>query len=504
MQTDTSVVKLDINLIIPNKYQPRKVFEDNALESLADSIKQYGIINPILVRSKDSKYEIIAGERRYRAAKKIGLTEVPVIIKNASEQQMAELALIENIQRQGLSPIEEAKSYEEIMRIGNQTQASLANKVGKSQPFIANKIRLLSLPEEVQDALANKKISERHARSLLNITEKEKQLELLDRIINEKLTVKETEQILNENKIDEDEIKQAISDIMKSLNIKENEEQKEEKEDDNMNNGSFFPNFDNNNNMNNNASLNMMNMQSMNQQPMVQPQESFMSTPSVDMQPQMSNSEINPIPSFAPFTQTPTAVNSEPMAPTIAPMQEPLIPTPSVDIQPQMSNPEINPIPSFDQFTQTTTPQSEFNVPNNLNPMDNFMNNMMPQNNLTQHAVDTPQISESQIFGPQFATNNPQTDMLQPEQPMIATPMVDEPLFNPNITMPSQEQPMVYTPPIDVLTNFEVPVMTNEPVVAPQVDKLTELKELLTANGYNYKVYSNDTDNCVIIELPKN
>ena len=266
MQTDTSVVKLDINLIIPNKYQPRKVFDDKALESLAESIKQYGIINPILVRSKDDKYEIIAGERRYRAAKKIGLTEVPVIIKNASEQQMAELALIENIQRQSLSPIEEAKSYEEIMRIGNQTQSTLATKVGKSQSFIANKIRLLSLPEEIQDALANKQISERHARSLLNISEKEKQLEILATIINEKLTVKETDQLIKENQIDEDEIKQAISDIMKSLNIKENK--KEEKEDDNMNNGNFFPNYDNNNAMNNNASLNMMNMQSMNQQPM--------------------------------------------------------------------------------------------------------------------------------------------------------------------------------------------------------------------------------------------
>lgn len=459
MQTDTSVVKLDINLIIPNKYQPRKVFDDKALESLAESIKQYGIINPILVRSKDGKYEIIAGERRYRAAKKLGLTEVPVIIKNASEQQMAELALIENIQRQSLSPIEEAKSYEEIMRIGNQTQSTLATKVGKSQSFIANKIRLLSLPEEIQDALANKQISERHARSLLNISEKEKQLEILAKIINEKLTVKETDQLIKENQIDEDEIKQAISDIMKSLNIKENK--KEEKEDDNMNNGNFFPNYDNNNAMNNNASLNMMNMQSMNQQPM-------------EAAPEM-------------------------VMPTMNPVQNQGMPTTPVDMQPQMVNPEINPIPSFEQFAVNPMPAQEVNVPNNLNPMDNFMNNMMPQNNLTPPMMDIPQVNEPQNFGTQF--ENP---TLQPEMPTMTAPMIDEPLFNPNVTMPTPDQPMSYAPPVDMPTSFEVPVTNNEPVMAPQVDRFKELQNLLNANGYNYKVYSNDTDNCVIIELPRN
>ena len=460
MQTDTSVVKLDINLIIPNKYQPRKVFDDNALESLADSIKQYGIINPILVRKKDDKYEIIAGERRFRAAKKLGLTEVPVIIKDASEQQMAELALIENLQRQNLSPIEEAKSYKEIMRIGNQTQASLATKVGKSQSFIANKIRLLSLPEEIQDALANKKISERHARSLLNIPDKDKQIEILNKIIDEKLTVKETEQIINETQIDEDEIKKAISDIMKSLNIEETEEnKKEEKEDDNMNNGNFFPNYDNNNAMNNNASLNMMNMQSMNQPPM------------------------EPVP--------------EMVMPTMAPIQEPVMPTPPVDMQTQMVNPQMNPIPSFDQFAANPIPTPEVNAQNNLNPMDNFMNNMIPQNNSNPPMMEMPQVNEAPTFGTQFGNSAPQQEFVQPEIPTMTQPMIDEPLFNPNAIMPQSQ-------PVDVPTSFEIPVTNNEPVMAPPVDKFLELQNLLNANGYNYKVYSNDTEHCVIIELPKN
>ena len=449
MHTDASVVLLDINSIIPNKYQPRKVFDEASIETLAQSIKTYGIINPILVRQKEDKYEIIAGERRYRAAKKIGLDKVPAIIKDPSEQQMAELALIENIQRQSLSPIEEAKSYEEIMKIGNQTQESLAAKLGKSQSSIANKIRLLSLPEEIQEALAHKKISERHARSLLNISEKEQQLELLNRIINEKLTVKETEQIIKEDEINEEEIQQAISDIMKSLNIKE-ETQKEEKEDDNMNNGNFFPNYDNNNAMNNNASLNMMNMQSMGQQPL-------------EAAPEM-------------------------VMPTIAPMNEQIMSTGIVDMQPK-----INQMPSFDQFAQSQ-PQ-EFNMPNNLNPMDQFMGGVMPQNNMEPQMMNIPQ---PDTFGAQFATPTPQPELY------VAPPMIDEPLFNPNITMPTPEQSMQYNPVGEMPSSFDIPVTNNEPLMAPPVDRLTELKNLLSANGYNFKVYSNNTDNCVIIELPIN
>ena len=444
LQTDTSVIKLDINQIIPNKYQPRKVFDDNDLNSLAESIKTYGIINPILVRKKEDKYEIIAGERRFRAAKKVGLTEVPVIIKDANEQQMAELALIENIQRQGLSPIEEAKSYEEIMRIGNQTQISLATKLGKSQSSIANKIRLLSLPEEIQDALANKKISERHARSLITVEDKEKQLELLQKIINEKLTVKETEQIINEKEITETEIKQAISDIMKSLNIEEDsteeslkeENKKEEKEDDNMNNGNFFPNFDNNNQVNNNASLNMMNMQSM----------------------------------------APMAPEPEMVMPTMTQMTEPFAPA----------------MPSFEQFNQPA-PQPELTVPNNgFNPMDSFMpaqNNPMQQ---PMPTIEPPLVNDTLSF-------------VQPEPVASTMPMMDTPLFNPNAVMPNQTPELVVPEPQPMAPmGFDIPVTTPEPMMNPQVDRLTELQNLLSSNGYNYKEFNNETDSCVIIELPRN
>ena len=475
MQPDASVIKLNTSLIVPNKYQPRKIFDEKALNSLAESIKTYGIINPILVRKKDDKYEIIAGERRFRAAIKIGLTEVPVIVKNADEQQMAELALIENIQRQALNPIEEAKSYEEIIRIGNQTQSSLAEKLGKSQSSIANKIRLLSLPQEIQNAVANKQISERHARSLITVEEKERQLELLNRIIDEKLTVKETELIINEKEINEAEIKQAISDIMKSLNIKE-----EEKEDDNMNNGNFFPNFDNNNAANNNASLNMMNMQSINQQPMAPEPEMVMPTMVQPNEPQL-------------------VVPTAPVEPSVVP-----------------AGPELPQKPAPEPSLVVPTMGATVDMNNTLSPMGGFS---LPQDNLSvapAPTMEAPMINEVPLFGPTLMQPEPPAAPAIPELPQMSVPVVDEPLFNPSVTMPNTEPTLVVPTPsvVQPETPMEAPVMPvpsfEVPVTAPTLEipvptnKLVDLQNLLTTNGYTYKTYSNETDNCIIIELPKN
>ena len=196
MSDEEKVINIDINLLTPNRYQPRKFFNDSSIQELATSIKEYGILNPILVRKDNDKYEIIAGERRYRAAKLLELKTVPVIIKNISDEQTAKIALIENIQRENLSPIEEAKAYQQILDISKITQNDLANILGKSQSTIANKIRLLSLPTNVQEALVNKKISERHARSLMTINNPNRQTELLKQIIEKKLTVRELDDII--------------------------------------------------------------------------------------------------------------------------------------------------------------------------------------------------------------------------------------------------------------------------------------------------------------------
>ena len=184
---------LNIQDILPNRFQPRIRFDEEKLEELAASISKYGVIQPIVVRPVSNKYEIIAGERRFKASKLANKSTIPAIIVNLSDKDSEEIALLENIQRHQLSPIEEAVSYKRILDMGYITQEELAKKIGKSQSTIANKIRLLSLDDEVQNYLLNNKISERHARSLLKIHNNDDQVMMLHRIVNERLTVKQTD-----------------------------------------------------------------------------------------------------------------------------------------------------------------------------------------------------------------------------------------------------------------------------------------------------------------------
>lgn len=193
---ESQVQNINIDLIIPNRFQPRLSFDEKALNELAESIKQHGIIQPLIVRKLADKYEIIAGERRYKAATLAGLSTVPVIVTNLSDAKSAEVALVENIQRKNLSSIEEALSYKRKIDKDNLTQEQLAKLLGLSQSTVANRLRLLNLSNEVQDALLKEKISERHARSLLQISDKNKQTELLNRIITERLTVRQLDEII--------------------------------------------------------------------------------------------------------------------------------------------------------------------------------------------------------------------------------------------------------------------------------------------------------------------
>ena len=188
------VIEIDINDILPNRNQPRIVLNEEDDLGLTDSIKEYGVLQPILVRSIGDKYEIIAGERRYRASVLAGKDTIPAIIINMNDKESAEVALIENVQRKELSPIEEALSYKSILDKGYMTQEQLAEKIGKSQPTIANKIRLLNLSDDVQDALLENQISERHARSLLKLKNRNDQNEMLKRIVDERLTVRKLDE----------------------------------------------------------------------------------------------------------------------------------------------------------------------------------------------------------------------------------------------------------------------------------------------------------------------
>lgn len=191
MENEIVFIKLDD--IIPNRFQPREVFDEVALNELADSIRQHGVIQPIVVRQVGNKYEIIAGERRYKASALAGLTKIPAIIKNLDDKESSIVAYIENAQRRNVSAIEEARTSERILKTNNMTQEQLARELGISQSALANKLRLLSLPMEVQEALMKNEISERHARSLLSVKEPEKQIELLNKIKTNRMTVRELE-----------------------------------------------------------------------------------------------------------------------------------------------------------------------------------------------------------------------------------------------------------------------------------------------------------------------
>lgn len=185
------VQEIFVEDIIPNRFQPRLTFDEKALQELSDSIKVHGVIQPLVLRKVGNKYEIIAGERRYKASCMAGLKKVPAIVRELTDNESAEIALIENIQRKNLSSIEEAQSYKNLLERGYLKQEELAKKLGVSQPTIANKLRLLNLCDEVQNALLNEQISERHARSLLQLSNPDEQKKMLNRIIKERLTVKQ-------------------------------------------------------------------------------------------------------------------------------------------------------------------------------------------------------------------------------------------------------------------------------------------------------------------------
>lgn len=197
MNHENEIVNVRIDEIIPNRFQPRLAFDEKELNELADSIKMHGIIQPLVLRRIGDKYEIIAGERRYKASVLAGLTQVPAVIMNIDDQKSAEVAVVENLQRKDLTAIEEAQSYKKILDMGYLTQEELATRMGVAQSTIANKLRLLNLTIPVKEALLHNKISERHARSLLNITDNNLQISMLNRIIAERLTVRQTDEEIN-------------------------------------------------------------------------------------------------------------------------------------------------------------------------------------------------------------------------------------------------------------------------------------------------------------------
>lgn len=196
--TNEEIVYLNLSDLRPNPYQPRKVFNDEALSELAESIKENGVFQPIIVKKSIKGYEIIAGERRYRASILAGKTNIPAIIRNFTEEQMIEIALLENLQRENLSAIEEAMAYKNMLEKLNLTQEQLSKKVSKSRSHITNMLGLLRLPKEVQDMIISNKLTMGHARALSKLENEEQIIEMANKIVNEKLPVRETEKETND------------------------------------------------------------------------------------------------------------------------------------------------------------------------------------------------------------------------------------------------------------------------------------------------------------------
>ncbi|MDA5109442.1 MULTISPECIES: nucleoid occlusion protein [Brevibacillus] len=193
-KTDNEEIRqIPVDEIVPNPYQPRTVFDDEKIDELCQTIRTHGLIQPIVVRLRNNRYELIAGERRWRATKKLGMERIPAIIKDFNDTQTASIALIENLQREGLTAIEEAIAYQKLIDLHNLTQESLAQRLGKGQSTIANKLRLLHLPQEIQDALLTRKVTERHARALIPLKDADLQRKVLQEILEREWNVKQTE-----------------------------------------------------------------------------------------------------------------------------------------------------------------------------------------------------------------------------------------------------------------------------------------------------------------------
>ncbi|HAA0453416.1 TPA_asm: ParB/RepB/Spo0J family partition protein [Listeria monocytogenes] len=224
---EETVQNIAIKDIKPNPYQPRKIFDTKAINELRDSIKIHGVLQPIILRNTDKGYEIVVGERRFRAAKEAKLKEIPAVVRDLTEEEMMELSVIENLQREDLSPLEEAESYQFLMKKLGLTQAKLAERVGKSRPYIANFVRLLTLPEEVQVMLCDGSLSAGHGRVLLGLKLKKNIIPTAKKTVAQGLTVRQLEDVVNN--LNENVSRETINPARVPIFIRESESQLRDK-----------------------------------------------------------------------------------------------------------------------------------------------------------------------------------------------------------------------------------------------------------------------------------
>jgi ParB family chromosome partitioning protein len=406
MQFSKEVSILKIDDILPNRFQPRIIFDETAINELTESIKEYGVIEPIIVRKVSDKYEIIAGERRYKASVLAGKETIPAIVTDLNDKESAEIALIENVQRQNLTPIEEAVSYKKILDMGYMNQSELAEKLGKTQSTVANKLRLLNLTDDVQEALLQERISERHARSLLRLPS-DKQNEMLDRIVKERMTVRKTDE----------EIKKILEGESTTETVKE------EKEGKNMNNNDFMNQFN------------------------------IPNTPIMEPTPQ----PVPPVEPVAPVSETPVTPVM-PQMPTIEPVQPPVMaptaPPVTSNIEPQVSSET----PQTINHEPATTENADI-------PISGRFFNMFGEENAGTEQTETQSISP--VMPPVEPQVAPSVETpVAPVTPQMGQPNNFNPFGDIAPIAPSVEtQTTPVAPQMPTIEPVQSPVM---PVIEPQ------------------------------------
>ena len=458
MTLSSQVIQLNISDIISSKNQPRKIFDTTALDTLCESISKYGIIQPLIVRKINDKYEIVSGERRYRAAKKIGMLTVPALVGEFNDVECMELSLVENLQNKSLNPLEEGKAFKKILDTSNMSIEDLEKNTSVSKDRIQEKIKLLDLDKEVQKALLKNDISESHAKLLLKL-DLTKQVEVLNKIINDKLTVKETNDYINSILNEEvNEMNSNMSSALNSLNIDSkpsnvfnDEINVIEKRNDNMNNNQnmfFGGNFQSLENQSVNMNTQPNNNINQNQQMGLNNQVGSMiniPTPSFATGPVPTpNSYVEPTPIVPPTpVDMPSMTYQTPIMPgqginESAPQEQPIPVNPFMNLENYNSTsqptPQPAPMPENNQFM--ATPQPTVNMEQPVSFMEPPVSTPEPTN---QFASSVPPVNPfaTQPMQPEMNPAPVQTAPIPENSQFMATP---QPTVNTEPSMPFMEQ----------------------------------------------------------------
>ena len=442
MNEERRIDNIPIDKIIPNIYQPRIKFDEKSINELANSIKTHGVIQPLIVRKLGVGYEIIDGERRYKAAKKIGLLTIPSIVLNIDDKTSAELILTENMQKQLLTPIEEANAYQQIMLLNKIDENQLANKLGKDKSIIESKLKLLTLSSKIQEALLNNKIAEGHAKALTKITDKEKQLELYEKVLKERIPVKVLEELIQK-------------------------EVKEEKK-----------------NENDAISLNDLNKQDF----LIKQKENKMEATKMD------NTQMN-------FNQYNNLLKEKEKPEMVATLQpEPIIGNTisepnSNDFFPSLEEQPLNlEIPVNNEIDSNLVQMPQFEVPTpsmvTSEPAVSVQQPQVPSMEAPQmFDMPTPvQMPQFEVPTPSMVTSEPAVSVQQPQAPSMEAPQmfdIPTPVRMPQFEVPTPSMTIVEQP----ISNPKT-VMTN---VMPAVNMIRNLIPLLENSGY--KINIEETDN---------